>query len=273
MSTLELRKRPVGCASDLALEEVLAGDLAGTPDEARLRRHIDDCSYCRERLAARAADVALVPDPALRVALLAEETRRRAWRRRFKTTGAAVAGVAAAGLLAWRLAAPTPGGRPDRRDEPDEPGERSSGRTKGELALTVHVKRAGGAIEALTGQGRLRAGDEMRFVLAPARAGHAVVLGLDAAPSVTVYVPARATDGPLAIEPRGPVTLPGSIVSDATAGFERIVAVVCDREIPTATVRALAERALAQAGGRPEAVAALGTGCAEASVLLHKDPP
>ena len=68
------------------------------------------------------------------------------------------------------------------------------------------------------------------------------------------------------------VTLPGSVVADETAGFERIAAVVCDKETPPETLRRQAETALALAEGRPERVTSLGTGCLETSVLLRKEP-
>jgi hypothetical protein len=263
------RERAPGCASNLNLDELAAGDLDGDPRGAALRAHLASCDACRSRLAAREADPVLAPDAAAlrpQVAALAARSAR-ARRRRLAWSGA-VGAAAAAAVLALVV---RPGRGPD--------GERA----KGAVALTLHVKRApgagaagaAGAIEEVTGEGRLRAGDEVRFSLAPARPGHAVVLGLDAGPSVTVYVPAP---GPaaraVAVAPPGPVVLPGSVVADATPGDEKIVAVVCDGDDATLpeTLRQKAEAALARAGGRPEAVASLGTGCAEGAVLVHKEP-
>jgi hypothetical protein len=253
------RERAPGCASNLDLDELAAGDLDGDPRGAALRAHLASCEACRSRLAARAADPVLAPDAAAlrpQVAALAAQAAR-ARRRRLAWSGA-VGAAAAAAVLVLVV-------RPGREPE----GERA----KGAVALTLHVKRAAGAIDEVSGEGRLRAGDEMRFSLAPARPGHAVVLGLDAAPSVTVYVPAP---GPaaraVAVAPPGPVVLPGSVVADATPGVERIVAVVCDEDTPPEVLRHKAEAALARAGGRPEAVASLGTGCAEGAVLVHKEP-
>jgi hypothetical protein len=176
--------------------------------------------------------------------------------------GGAFGSVAVAGLVLWSQRASSPGDR-----------------TKGALALTVHVKRAPvdgrtPTVEAVNGEGTLRAGEEMRFTVAAARPGFAVVLGLDAAQSVTVYVPAAgSTTRPTPIEASRPVTLPGSVIADETPGFERIVAVVCPTETSPETLREKARAALAMAGGRPDAVASLGTGCVESSVLLRKSAP
>jgi len=91
---------------------------------------------------------------------------------------------------------------------------------------------------------------------------------------VTIYVPAAgATARPTPVEATRPVTLPGSVIADETSGFERIVAVVCPTETSPDSLREEARAALARAGGRPEAVASLGTGCVESSVLLRKTAP
>jgi hypothetical protein len=161
------------------------------------------------------------------------------------------------------------------------PGEgAASDLSKGALALTVHVQHAsvGGlpsTIEPVNGSGRLRAGEEIRFSIAVAAPGFAVVLGLDARPSVRIYVPAAgaAPAGPVSVGPTQSATLPGSVIADATQGFERIVAVVCPTSISPEALRGKAEAALAEADGRPEWVASLGTGCSESAVLLRKTLP
>jgi hypothetical protein len=244
------RRRPPGCPSALQLDELRAGDLAGRAEEAALRDHLAHCAACRERDGARAADPVLTPDAAmLRQASLADPARARGRR---PALAVALASAAAC-LIVWGLAG---------RGGHDAAGER----TKGALALTVDVKRSGGAVDEVNGEGRLQGGDEIRFTLTTARAGYAAVLGLDAAPSVTVYArPARISSAGLA-------TLPGSVVADDTAGFERIVAVVCDAETPAEVLRRQAETALARANGHPERVTSLGTGCLERSVLFRKEP-
>jgi len=204
MTSVVARRRKEGCTSDLDLDEVLSGDLAGLAREAELRRHIEHCPICGSRFAARQADPALAPDPRMLRPLLtslAASTRVRA-RWRWMGLGGAFGSAAVAGLVLWS----------HRGSFPDET---SIDRTKGALALTVHVKRAPAdgrtpTVEAVNGEGPLRAGEEMRFTIAAARPGFAVVLGLDGAPSVTVYVPAAgATGRPTPVEATRPVTLPG----------------------------------------------------------------
>jgi hypothetical protein len=142
-------------------------------------------------------------------------------------------------------------------------------RTKGALALTTFVKRASGAVEPVRSEGELRAGDEMRFSIVSARSGYAVVLGLDAAPAATVYVPSAPGQPPIRID-AGTTVLPGSIVADETSGTERVMAVVCAVETSPDTLRARAAAALAGAQGRPESVTSLGTGCLESSIVMRK---
>ena len=254
------RRRAVGCPSDLALDELRAGDLAGDPGEAALRQHVQSCAACGARLAA--VDALAVPPPSLQ--LRAEVTagaRRRARSVRVIAAGGAAA-AAAVLLLALTRAQLRP--HPARDDQQD--------RAKGGLALSVHVKRASGGVDHVAGEGELAPGDELRFEVQAAQAGRALVVGLDAAPSATIYVPA-AGDA-VAIDGTGPTVLPGSIVADARAGAERVFAVLCPeaRPLAPAALRALAEVALAQAGGRPEVVSSLGSACAEASVLFQKKP-
>ena len=267
------RRRPAGCPSNLTLDELSAGELTG-PEHAPVLHHVERCADCRERLVARQADPVLAPDqirfrPLLvatdgqPVARPAAKPPLRRRRRPWVTAAGLCAGAAALGLVLWNRGA-------------DRPGGPAGDLTKGSLALTIHIKRAVAAglpetIEAVNGEGRLRAGEEMRFTVAMARAGYAVIVGLDAEPSVTTYVPA-ASAPPVRVEPPGPVTLPGSVIADETAGFERVVAIVCEAPPSPEALRGQAAAALAKAGGHPEAVTSLGTGCAETSVLLRKDP-
>jgi hypothetical protein len=254
--------RAPGCASDLDLDELVSGDLAGLPREAALRGHIDGCARCRERLSAFEA---VEPPPAALLLPRVKEASARPPRPRrwpfavvIMTMGAAVAAAFAVMV------------RPSRGPEVG-----AEERTKGGLALTVLVKRAGGAVETVTRDGTLRPGDEMRFSLAIGRPGYAVVLGLDAAPSVTLYAPYAspgAAARPIKLDGAGKTALPGSIVADETAGAERVVAVLCDGATPPEALRARALAALTAAAGDPARVSSLGTGCLEAAVLMHKEP-
>jgi hypothetical protein len=257
--TSQTRRRPEGCASDLELEELIAGELTGG-SEARLRDHVAGCARCQARRASLAAEPVLKPDPEAWRKLAGEQ--RGAGRPRRGGVGrriGAAAGVmvaAAAILLTWNL------GRPPSPD-PDVGGHR----VKGTLALSIDVKRGDGRIDRISGDGVLHAGDEMRFAVTATAGGHAVVLGLDAAPAVTVYASGAE------VAAGTPVVLAGSIVADATAGFERVFAIACPAAQSPETLRQLAGTALTAAGGRPEAVSSLGTsvmGCAEAFVTLRK---
>ena len=253
--------RAPGCVSDLELDELLAGDLAEQPREAVLRAHVDGCARCRARLAAFSA---VEPPPAATMlprVVRAAATPRRVTR--WRLAAALMTLGAAAALFAVRL-------RPR-----GEPGAGPEERTKGSLALVVFVKRPSGVVDIVTGGGTLHPGDEMRFGLAAARPGYAVVLGLDAAPSVTLYAPYAAAGAPaqaIRLDHPGTTTLPGSIVADATAGAERVVAVVCEAAPPLEALRARALAVLTAASGDPARVASLGSGCLESSVLLRKEP-
>jgi hypothetical protein len=258
MTSADTRRRPEGCPSDLELEELIAGDVAGA-DEARLRDHIAGCARCQQRRAAIAAEPSLKPDPEAWRKLLAETPASPAPRRaRARVRIAAIAGFAAAAaaiLLTWNL------GRPPA------PGDIDGNRVKGALVLTIHVKRPDGAVDRIAGEGTIRPGDELRFDVTAAGGGQVVVVGLDAAPSVTIYVPAAA------VPAATPSLLPGSIVADATPGFERVFAVACPAAPPLEVVRQLATAALARAGGHPEAVTSLGTatdGCVEGYATVNK---
>jgi hypothetical protein len=245
-------RRGLACPSDLDLDELLARDLAEA-NEARLRGHLEGCADCRARLA---AFTAVAPpgwkEISARQPSFARPARPRRW---LPALGVATAALAALVLVARPRPTPGPGAR-----------------TKGTLALTVIVKRATGGVETLADGAPLRAGDEIRFSAASAKPGYAVVLGLDAAPAVTVYLPASGAT-PVAIAAGSGQVLPGSIVADATPGTERLVLLRCDAQPEAPLLRETAARALAAAGGRPERVGPLGTGCDETSVLVHKAPP
>lgn len=258
-------QRKPGCPSNLDLDELLAGDLVGQPRERLVRGHVEQCASCEQRLTTRRADPALAPDPQLLRPLLSQTAaaHRRKRRRHMTGVGAAIGVAAVASLVLWAH-------RQGSNEQSD------GNRTKGALALTVFVKRANSGsqpvIDQVIGQGALHGGDEMRFSVTAARPGFLAVFGLDEAPSVTTYVPAPGASRPAHIAATGPVTLPGSVIADETAGAERIVAIVCPTETAPDELKRKAEAALAAAGNHPEKVSTLGSGCQEGSVLLHKPP-
>jgi hypothetical protein len=252
-----LRDRTESCASDLQLDEMLAGSLGGGPDEANLREHVEHCARCQARRSAMAGVAPLVPDTDAFARQLASDAARTPMRRRFYGAAGALAAMAAGVALFLNIR----GSGPDIARE----------RTKGTLALTAYIKRPDGRIDGVSDQGRLSPGDEMRFAIVTGRPGFVAVLGLDAGPSVTVYVPAAPARAPSRVERPGQVALAGSIVADDTLGFERVSALVCDTAPSLDWLRRKAESALAAAKGRPEVVSSLDSGCLESSVLLRKE--
>jgi hypothetical protein len=146
-------------------------------------------------------------------------------------------------------------------------GEREKGSSA--LALDVVVKHANGHVEALGADGRVRAGDAIRFLVSAPRAGHLVILGLDAAGQVSVYV----ADGDDAhkIDRGTRQAMPGSIILDATPGAERLVALECEARFPVAQAVDAGRRSLENAAHDPRRVGTLGLpGCLETSLTMDK---
>jgi len=146
-------------------------------------------------------------------------------------------------------------------------GERPKGSSA--LALDVVVKRADGRVEALGPQGRVRAGDAIRFLVSAPRAGHLVILGLDAAGKVSVYV--ADGDDPHRIDRGAKQAMPGSIVLDATPGAEKLVALECDARFAVADAVDAGRRSLERAARDPRRAAALALpGCEEVALTMDK---
>jgi hypothetical protein len=110
----------------------------------------------------------------------------------------------------------------------------------------------------------LHPGDAIRFRVTAAESGFLVILGIDAAPAVTVYAAVTPIDG------GEPLVVDGSIILDATIGAERIVAVVCAEPLPAEDLAARATARLLSAGGDPRQVRSIADSCAEASLLIEK---
>jgi len=281
-------RRPEGCPSDLALEELHAGDLAGSSREASLRQPLARCAFCHPRVAALSSKVPPM-SPELREAMGAASPSARPFAapseqsaRRPARPMVALFALGAAAAVAL-VARPTLRGHDQANEK-----ETNDNRTKGTLTLTVLIRRADGRIdrvngEGLNGEAHLRESELMSFAVQTTQPSRVVVLGLDTAPSATLYVPYVPPESlgqpakqaaALPLETASATLLPGSIVADGRPGVERIFAVACPSEaaLAPATVQTKATSALALAHGQPEAVTSLGTGCAEASVLLHKEP-
>ncbi len=243
------QRRDAGCASDLALDRLVAGE----PVAAELAAHVAGCARCGERRAG------FEHERQLAAALLRERPGRRAvtplHRRRWLWAAAPLMAAAALVLL-WlpRLRQPPP--------------EREKGGGAA-LALDVVVRHADGRVEALAPGGRVRAGDMVRFLVSTARPGHLVVLGLDTAGKVSVYV--ADGDAARAIDRGQRQAMPGSIILDATPGAERLVALECAARFAVTDAVDAGRRSLANAGRDPRRAGALGLpGCQEAALTMDK---
>lgn len=244
-------RREEACLSDLALDRLIAGEPVGASAEA----HVAACARCSERLAQFRANQdrdAVLLDELARRAPTAPVTplRRRVW---LTTALPLFAAAAIILLLLPRLL--------------NGPAERAKGSSA--LALDVVVRHADGHQEPLAPGGHVRAGDAVRFLVSTPRAGHLVILGLDTAGAVSVYV----SDGadPHQIDRGARQAMPGSVILDATPGAERLVALECDARFSVSDAVDAGRRSLARAEQDPRRVGALGLpGCMEAALTMDK---
>lgn len=254
-----LPRRPDGCLSDFALDELIAARSLHAEVAPERAAHVATCSRCAKRL----AEFEAVEPPLL-------ELPRPAWvlkrARRFTSVAQAVLAsailVGGFGVWHWRESTVAPGSIPDTPD--------AATRTKGAISLVVIVQDASGNVRRLTPKDFVHPGESMRFELTVAQPGHAGVVGLDAAGTTTVYVPAEGAL--ISVEQRVPLTLPGAIVMDETLGTERLVAVSCNAPYSVQQLKEAGKRALAAEGGVPSRVRRLDLPCAQATVDIQKKP-
>jgi hypothetical protein len=215
------RTRGEQCASDLRLDQLMRGELAGDA-ERDTRAHVDGCAPCRARLAeleAARAKFRAAPPPLKRPA----PARRWRW-----AAAGGVLAAAAAVLLYVGLEQP--------------PGERSKGRSRFGLVVEHDGKQRRGR----PGE-RVAPGDTLQFVYTSDARFYGAVLSVDGARHVSRYFP----DGGEAAEllPGAQATVPRSTVLDETLGRETLFALDCDREVALAPL----EAALAADASRLEA--------------------
>ncbi|AKF85333.1 hypothetical protein MFUL124B02_11360 [Myxococcus fulvus 124B02] len=224
------------CPSDLALEEHL---LRANPATAR---HIAGCAHCQswERAAAEASRAFAHQHPHWMANARPSPLRR--WAPLLAT-----AALAAVALLL--LHSPSP--------------EVPRYATKGD-ALTVYIGGQGAPRAATQGE-HVRPGESLRFQVAPGSAAFVWIASVDSTGAVSRLVPAEGAT-PLAVE--GTQLLPGSAVLDATAGPERIWAVMSSEPLGWSVV----EQALR---GSPvqDATAVHIPGARTATVLLERGAP
>jgi plastocyanin len=243
--------RPEGCVSDLAFDELHAGELEASARLA-LEAHLASCARCRERRQDLSRERAALLDAAPDLASLARgratapATRSRPRRRAVIAIGTMLA-AAAAVLLAVL---------------PDSATQQSSTRSKGAPRLGMVIKRGERTFRAESGV-RVRAGDLVRFTYSSDGARHLAVLGLDTR-KAQIYFPTAASAGgrALRVHAGSDTALDFSVELDATPGDEQIYGLFCDEPIALEPVRADLERR--------RALHDL-AGCAIDQMVLHKE--
>ena len=203
-------REPSRCLSDLALDQLAAGEPSASLVTEMRETHLRLCATCEARRVELDAQRAAVLGERPRL-VTAEATapRRRPAPLAWLAGGLALATVA--GLFATHTLAPAVGPRP---------------RTKGGFALEVFVKHADGRVEALLPDAAVTEGDSLRFrVSADGVGGVVTLLGIDAAGAIASYDPTPQALPTLAAGERR--LLSGSIVLDGSVGPERLLALLC----------------------------------------------
>ena len=201
--------------SPLLLAKLLAAKATDQEVQA-VEAHAGGCARCRDELAgARAAGRRFAESvfPRTLPALEARRPPRRSWRLVLPLALAATAAV----VLFVRT--PPPDGP---RFQP-----------KGEGALEVFALRGGEPFPVRDGTA-LRAGDRIRFGVAPGDARFVLVASVDGRGNVSVYQPST----PVAAGGEPLVILPDSIVLDDAPGPERVFALFSDRPVDEPAVTA-----------------------------------
>ncbi len=148
--------------------------------------------------------------------------RRWRWMAIVAPTMAIVAGLLI-GFIAVLDRPDTPGG-----DHEMHPGGASHVDFRGTVALKILIRRGSARAFELEGDGELRSGDSLSFVVTSASAGFIDLFSIDGKHAISAIHPkksatARAT--PLALIRRGRHQLPGSVKLDDSPGPERLVLV------------------------------------------------
>lgn len=257
--------------SDLALDQLLTGEVDGTPVAEARRAHLARCAACagrrreieedaRRLLAARPT---LGEAPAARGAAPAAASVRGGWRglppRRGRRLFAAVGGMAA--LAAALVIAVGLAGRDTRPKGPP-------------LELALFVRHLDGRVEDLLPGGAAVPGEAVRVAVTARRAGYVGLASVDARGTVTSYTPGEQRFLRIAAGERRVVE--GSLVLDATLGPERLLAVLCPERLEVSRLlAAVRERAAAPAAdpvaaGRDAVPPELGLGCQQTSFSFLK---
>lgn len=153
---------------------------------------------------------------------------------------------------------------------------------KGDDAVRAYVRRDA-QVQPLEDGGAVHPGDAIRFSVDPRAARYALVVSIDGAQQISVYVPFGGQASETVVAPKveeaggspyGHAWLPGSVELDDTLGDERLWILLSDAPIAVAAVRPTLEKI---AAGGAVAVAAAASerfselpGARVQSMLLHK---
>lgn len=224
------RTRGEACASDLAIDRMLAGELSAN-EAPTFEAHIENCARCNERVAqlrtAHAAFSSEVPrelakradrpNPGGEHGLAAVRSRRR-W---IHSLGGAVA-LAAALLFLVR-----------RANEPLGEVVDSIERSKGSAYVSFHVQHSGAVRLAAEGE-QVVPGDAIEFSYSAHAAGYLAIVSVDAR-QANVYF--AEGDRAARIEAGREVVLPRSTVLDETLGEETVFALFCTTPVLVEPIR------------------------------------
>jgi hypothetical protein len=208
------------CASDLAFDQLLGGELSAERARA-IESHLETCAVCRARFEEleRFRDQARLPEFGRLREPPASSRPRSAW---FAAAGAVLA--AAAALVLW-LRAPI-----------DPEGEET--RVKGSGKLSFYVKRGESVTRGGPGE-VLHPGDAVEFAYTAPRSGFLVVLSVDGSGRASAYFPTGERAVPVSA---GEQVMPGSTLLDDVLGPETFYGVFCDAAIEIEPLRARLER-------------------------------
>jgi hypothetical protein len=206
-------------------------------DDAKPTAHIDGCGHCRgefERIRAEGATFTRKAFPRTLSAVEARLSRRRlSW-----LATAAFSVVAVAIAMLWLVGDDLVAPRALRASQPGV--RRPVIAAKGGPVLHLVARRTAGGEERIFGiesGAHLASGDAIRFVVDRPDGLYLLVVSVDGAGQVNVYYPYGGADAGR-IEPGARVVLDGSIVLDDAVGPERVWAVVSDRQVTVAELRA-----------------------------------
>jgi hypothetical protein len=213
--------------SSFELDSLALGALSPAAAE-RAEAHLRGCPRCavdRDQLAAARARFAQVVLPRTRERVLGRSATPF-WRRS-RWWSLVPAAALAAGLLFFF-------GKPGARLGPGDPDILTKG---GGASAAIFGQRDGGVFAVHEGE-RLRAGDAIRFVVAPGGLGYVIVGSADGAGHGTVYYPSDGATASAAVAPDAKSELPGAVVLDDAPGPERVFVLFSRTPLDAAAVTA-----------------------------------